>query len=272
MPTTLSWERQPSDADGTLIRPDTRFLQVCLARQTLGQGCAWLCLAVSPRRGLAGQTDNSWVKVEKLSVPWAGPCLPPPGLLHSTEILPTVSVSGAAGGQPWDMPTHGSLAAARQANARARPRARVSGPAHRPRPAQPSAPAPARDTALTPQSPVSYPHTSSTMYLGTGIFLCRSHPQQRPGIFANVSVALFLAWPPKVLQALVSAALLPSVLLGSRWQGRLPAPILVALPISLGCLSSSLLLPRGSLWVFARLALLLTQVQALLPPTPGTPS
>lgn len=139
-----------------------------------------MSLAVSPRRGLAGQTDNSWVKVEKLSVPWAGPCHPPPSLLHSTEILPTVSVSGAAGGQPWDMPTHGSLAAARQANARARPRARVSGPAHRPRPAQPSAPAPARDTALTPQSPESYPHTSSTMHPGTGIFLCRSSASTAP--------------------------------------------------------------------------------------------
>ena len=79
-------------------------------------------------------------------------------------------------------------------------------------------------------------------------------PLHLPGSMSEVQVprapaswALFLAWPPKVLQALVSAALLPSVLLGSRWQGHLPVPILDALPVSLGCLSSSLLLPRGSL-------------------------
>lgn len=75
VPTALPWERHPSDADGSLIRPDTRFLQVCLARQTLEQGCAWPCPAVSPRRGVAGRTDNSWVKVEKL--PGPGRPLPP---------------------------------------------------------------------------------------------------------------------------------------------------------------------------------------------------
>lgn len=62
--------------------------------------------------------------------------------------LPVAPVSGEAGQLPRDMPTHGSPAAKRQANARVRPRAAVSGPAHRPHPAQPSAPAPAGDPAL----------------------------------------------------------------------------------------------------------------------------
>ena len=110
------------------------------------------------------------------------------------------------------MPTHGSPAAARQANARARPRAGVSRPAHRPRPAQPSAPAPVQDPALTPpQNPDSYPHISPPHSPGAGVFPCSAHPQQHPWIFANVSLVLFLAWPPRGAPGPVSAALLPTV-------------------------------------------------------------
>lgn len=76
----------------------------------------------------------------------------------------------AAGRQPRDVPTHGSPAAARQANGRVRPRAAVSGPAHRPRPAQLSAPAPAGDPASTPrQDPDSCPHAGLLVRLGTRV-------------------------------------------------------------------------------------------------------
>lgn len=51
----------------------------------------------------------------------------PRASLCSAESLPKAPVSGVAGGQPWDVPVHGSLAAARQPNARARPRAESQG-------------------------------------------------------------------------------------------------------------------------------------------------
>ncbi|CAI9161810.1 unnamed protein product [Rangifer tarandus platyrhynchus] len=123
------------------------------------------------------------------------------------------------------MPTHGSPAAARQANARARPRAGVSGPAHRPRPAQPSAPAPVQDPALTspPQSPDSYPHTSPPHSPGDRC-LPLQLPQQHPGLFANVSLVMLLAWPPEVLQALYLLSSSPHCPFGFRVARPPPCP------------------------------------------------
>lgn len=180
------------------------------------------------------------------------------------------------------MPTHGSPAAARQANARARPRAGVSGPAHRPRPAQPSAPAPVQDPALTTappaQSPDSYPHTSSPIHLGTGVFPCSSRPQQHPGIFANVSLVMFLAWPPRGAPGPCICCPPPhSVLLGSGWQGRLPVPYLLLCPslwagFQAACSCPGV--PSGSLlgWAFSSLRFRLYCLPPQGPPPKATPS
>lgn len=104
-----------------------------------------------------------------------------------------------AGRQPRDVPTHGSPAATRQANARVRPRAAVSGPAHRPRPAQPSAPAPAGNLALN--SPAdSCPCAGLLVRLGTGVLPCSpvlgsSRGQwQHPGVWADISGIPFPGW------------------------------------------------------------------------------
>ena len=128
------------------------------------------------------------------------------------------------------MPTHGSPAAARQANARARPRAGVSRPAHRPRPAQPSAPAPVLDPALTPpQNPDSYPHISPPPFTWGRCLplqrppsaaprdLCKCQSGHVPGLAPQRCSRPCICCPPP-----------HRVLLGSGWQGRLPVPTLVA--------------------------------------------
>ena len=165
------------------------------------------------------------------------------------------------------MPTHGSPAAARQANARARPRAGVSRPAHRPRPAQPSAPAPVQDPALTPpQNPDSYPHISPPP-----IHLGQVSSPAAPTLSSTQGSLQMSVWscswpgPPEVLQALYLLPSSPPCPAGFRVAKPPPCPHTCC------WLSSSLLLPWGSLWVFAQLGLL-TQVRGLLPPTPGTPS
>lgn len=146
----------------------------------------------------------------------------------------------AAGRQPGDVPTHGSPAATRQANARVRPRAAVSGPAHRPRPARPSAPAPAGNPAL--DCPADSRLCAGLLArLGSGVLPCSpvlgsSHERwQRPGIWVDISGTPFPGWlypsPPP------HSSLCPSL--------RLPLKRLAPAP-GLGAAA-----PRGSVWGWA---------------------
>lgn len=170
------------------------------------------------------------------------------------------------------MPTHGSFAAARQANARARPRTGVWGlPTAHVLPSllcllqQETQP-------LTPQwDPDSCPHSSLQAYLGTGVSPGSCHPQQRPGIFANAHLLTARPGLPKALQALIYSALPTAVLSDPVWPGHLPTPMLVTLPHSLDCPSCPGTSYWGSFWVLAWPARFLSQVWALLPPPQGGP-
>lgn len=162
----------------------------------------------------------------------------------------------AAGRQPRDVPTHGSPAAVRRANARVRPRAAVSGPAHRPRPAQHSAPAPAGDPASTPrQDPDSCLHVGLLVHLGTGVLPCRpilgsSHRQwQLPGIWANISRITFRDWPSpcKAFQPFPSTAFPRASCRVPRGLATLPTTPLITLPLSLSGLSCRWLAPAPGL-------------------------
>lgn len=140
-------------------------------------------------------------------------------------------------------------AAARQANARVRPRAVVSGPAHRPHPAQPSVPAPAGDPTLDclagPRLLSTYnpPSTFGDRHLVLQFPPSAPWTQQQkqPGIFTNINLITFLA-RLSVACPTASCKVLHDL-------ASLPASMLSLLPLSWSGPSSSLLLPQDyALW------------------------
>ena len=170
------------------------------------------------------------------------------------------------------MPTHGSPAAARQANARARPRAGVSRPAHRPRPAQPSAPAPVQDPALKPpQNPDSYPHISPPIHLG------QVSSPAGPTLGSTQGSLQMSVWscswpgPQRCSRPCICCPPPRSALLGSGWQGRLPVPTLVA-GSQAACSCPGV--PSGSLlgWAFSSLRFGVYCLPPQGPPPEATPS
>lgn len=109
------------------------------------------------------------------------------------------------------MPTHGSPAAARQANARARPRAGVSRPAHRPRPAQPSAPAPVQDPALKPPRTQTPIHTLAPPFTWGRCLPLQGPPSAAPRDLCKCQSGHVPGLAPRGAPGPVSAALLPEV-------------------------------------------------------------
>lgn len=163
-----------------------------------GRGCVRWALNTE---WLDGKAKAGYGERSSLSSGLASGLREAPATPHPTHLLGADcrALSPGGGRQPRDVPTHGSPAAARQANARVRPRAAVVGPAHRPRPAQPSVPAPAGD--LGPDSPAGTrtPVRTPASCCVWGQEPCPGVPNLssslNSGNFADINLITFPGWP-----------------------------------------------------------------------------